>query len=228
MLLEILELLDLFATVLAGLILVLGKMRFFMLSKPGLNKENLIAGGALIGWCRGIMFPHVKIQGGLISKVGVTGSTMERCFFHVLGSEVCLQPACIAHFQFTHRALLIFSPHTLHHVADLFCLVLSAWVFPQTQAVIHNKMVHGQWFVQIQGRSCFRHWVSGSCCLRHSRKRLAGPLPGWIVPLPILCEVDKWILTFQGTGITGFQVLTGQGIGVHHLTLRGLPHTFSD
>ena len=95
MLLEILELFYFLATMLTGLILVFGMMSLLMFCEPRFDKENLVAGGALIGWCRGIMLSHVKIQGGLVTKVCVTCCTVEGCLFHVLSPEVSLQPAYI-------------------------------------------------------------------------------------------------------------------------------------
>ena len=137
MLLEILELLDLLATMLTGLILILSKMRFLMLCEPGFDQESLVACRAHKCRSRDIMLPHVKVEGGLVTKIPVTGGAVIRGLFHVLGPQVSFESAGITEFQFADRALLVIPFYSLHHVTDLLCLVLSAWV------------VHGKGLLQI-------------------------------------------------------------------------------
>ena len=77
------------------------------------------------------MLPHVKVEGGFVTKISVTCSTMEGGLLHVLGPPVSFESAGIAEFQFADGALLIIPFHSLHNVTDLLCLVLPTGVLPQ-------------------------------------------------------------------------------------------------
>ena len=131
MLFQILQFFDLLATVLTGLVLVFGQVDLFMLCKPGFDQVSFIAGRAHKCRSRGIMLPHVKVEGGLVTKISVTCSTVKGGLLHVLGPQVSLESAGITEFQFADRALLVIPFHSLHNVTDLLCLVFPTGVFPK-------------------------------------------------------------------------------------------------
>ena len=168
--LEILDLLDVFATELAGLINVFWEVHLQMLLKPGLDSEDLVTGRAGMGYCILIMLPLVQIQCGLVPKIFVTWLTVEGCFLHVLGPYVCSEPLGVTKLMVAHWTLCGLGCNCLQQVTDILRMIVLAGVLPQTLTPINQQVVHSQGLLQIYAGGRLRYWLLWCDRLRYSGK----------------------------------------------------------